>query len=161
VDEATLEIVAAVASTNAVTDGAALPDLLADVSGEVAQVSADGAYDQRPCYEAVRARSARAAIPPPEGGADLAARHAHRRAARARREACAADARVGRKAWKREAAYHRRSLAETTVFRFKAIFGDRVQTRAVPNQFKELLLKCALLNRLTHLGMPDSYKVTG
>jgi hypothetical protein len=38
-------------------------------------------------------------------------------------------------------------LAETTVFRYKAIFGDRVRTRAVPNQFKEMLLKCALLNR--------------
>ena len=48
---------------------------------------------------------------------------------------------VGRKQWKRESGYHRRSLAETQVFRFKTIFGDRLQTRQVDNQFKELLLK--------------------
>lgn len=69
--------------------------------------------------------------------------------------------RVGREAWKREAGYHRRSLAETTVLRYKAVFTDRVQARETRNQFKELLLKCALLNRMTHLGRPDSYKVAG
>jgi hypothetical protein len=67
---------------------------------------------------------------------------------------------VGRKQWKRESGYHRRSLAETQVFRFKTIFGDRLQTRQVENQFKELLLKSAILNRMTHLGMPDSVKVS-
>jgi hypothetical protein len=34
---------------------------------------------------------------------------------------------VGRKQWWRESNYHRRSLAETTVFRFKTIFGDWLQ----------------------------------
>lgn len=46
-DEATLEIISAVASTCDVTDGEALPDLLNDISDNVAQVCADGAYDQR------------------------------------------------------------------------------------------------------------------
>jgi hypothetical protein len=36
-----------------------------------------------------------------------------------------------------------------------------LQTRQVDNQFKELLLKSAILNRMTHLGMPDSVKVSG
>ena len=49
VDEATGEIVAAVASEAGVSDDAALPDLLARVQGEVGQVSADGAYDKRRC----------------------------------------------------------------------------------------------------------------
>ena len=56
---------------------------------------------------------------------------------------------------------HRRSLAETTMFRFKTIFGDRVQTRRIENQFKELLLKTAILNQMTHLGIPDSYYING
>jgi hypothetical protein len=67
---------------------------------------------------------------------------------------------VGRKKWKQECGYHRRSLAETPMFRFKTIFGDHLRTRVIDNQFKELLLKCALLNRKTHLGMPKSYAVT-
>src|SRR5262245_18700709 len=43
----------------------------------------------------------------------------------------------------------------------RLIFGDRLQTRQVDNQFKELLLKSVILNRITHLGMPDSVKVAG
>jgi len=61
----------------------------------------------------------------------------------------------------RESNYHRRSLAETQVIRFKTIFGDRLQIRQMDNQFKELTLKSAILNRMTHLGMPDSVKVVG
>jgi hypothetical protein len=44
---------------------------------------------------------------------------------------------------------------------FKTIFGDRLQTRQVDNQFKELLLKSAIMNRMTHLGMPSSVKISG
>jgi hypothetical protein len=79
VDAATLEIVSAVASPNDLSDGAALPNLLADVEGEAAQVSADGAYDRRQCY-GTRARGHPAA----QGGEDLAARHAAGRAPCAR-----------------------------------------------------------------------------
>ena len=68
--------------------------------------------------------------------------------------------RVGRKKWKQEAGYHRRSLAETAVFRFKTIFGNTLSTRTLPRQMTEARIKCAALNRMTHLGMPDSYRVT-
>jgi hypothetical protein len=52
-------------------------------------------------------------------------------------------------------------FGETTVIRFKTIFSDRLQTRRIDHQFKELLLKSAILNRMAHLGMPDSVKITG
>jgi hypothetical protein len=50
---------------------------------------------------------------------------------------------------------------QTQVFRFKTIFGDRLQTRQIDNQLKELMLKSAVLNRMTHLWMPDSVKIVG
>ena len=160
VDEATLEIVTAVASTNDVSDAEMLPALLEDAPGEIVQVSAEGAYDQRKCYDALNQHGARAAIPPRKGARIW--QHGHQQAERHVRDQNLRRIRqVGRKAWKRESDYHRRSLSETTVFRFKTIFGDRLQTRHVDNQFKELFLKCALLNRMTHLGMPDSVKVSG
>lgn len=160
VDEATLEIVSAVASTNDVSDAEAWADLLADVPGEIVQVSADGAYDQRQCYDTLNRHSAQAAIPPRKGAKIW--HHANGKAERHVRDENLRQIRqVGRKQWKRASNYHRRSLAETQVFRFKTIFGDRMQTRQVDNQFKELLLKSALLNRMTHLGMPESYRVTG
>lgn len=157
-DEATLEIISVVASTNDVSDAEALPELLKDAPGEIEQVSADGAYDQRKCYDAINHRGAKAAIPPRKGAKIW--RHANTKAERhVRDENLRRIRKVGRKQWKRESNYHRRSLSETQVFRFKTIFGDRLQTRQIDNQIKELLLKSAILNRITHLGMPDSIKV--
>ena len=66
---------------------------------------------------------------------------------------------VGRQQWKQESGYHRRSLAETTMFRFKTIFGGALRRRLFNNQAVELFLKCAALNQMIQLGKPDSYKV--
>jgi len=66
-------------------------------------------------------------------------------------------AEVGRAEWKRERGYHRRSLAETMMFRCKTIFGNTCSRRPFNHQAAELLLACAALNHMTHLGMPDSY----
>ena len=158
VDEESLEIIVAGGSTNSVSDGEMLPLLLAEVGGEVSQVSADGIYDQRTCYEAINGVKARAAIPPRRGariwqhGNTAAERHVRDENLRSIRK-------QGRKKWKEEAGYHRRSLAETTVFRYKVTFGDRLQSRKIENQFNEMFIKCAILNRMIHLGRPQSYKV--
>ena len=159
-DEATLEIVSVVASTNNVSDAEVLQDLLEDVPGKIEQVSADGAYDQRKCYDTLNRHQARAAIPPRKG-AKIWNRANSKTERHARDENLRRIRKVGRKQWKRESNYHRRSLAETQVFRFKTVFGDRLQTRQIDNQFKELLLKSAILNQMTHLGMPESVKVNG
>ena len=75
------------------------------------------------------------------------------------------DAEIGQRItllpkWKLESHYHRRSLSETAMFRFKQIFTDKLQSRKQENQFQEMIIKCAALNRMTHLGMPDSYLVS-
>jgi IS5 family transposase len=158
VDEATHEFVAVVITTNSFKDSQILPDLLEQVKDEIKQVSADGAYDSRNCYDALRGREARAAIPPQkrakiwQHGNTLAERHIRDENLRAIRQ-------KGRREWKREAGYHRRSLAETQVFRVKMIFGERVSARSFDGQAAQLLVRCAALNRMTHLGMPDSSAV--
>ena len=158
VDEATLETVSAIASTNDISDAAVLSDLLEDVPGRLEQVSADGAYDQRKCYDTLHRHGAKAAIPPRKGARIW--QHGNRKAERHQRdENLRCIRKAGRQQWKKESNYHRRSLAETQVFRFKTIFGDRLQTRQIENQCKELLLKTTILNRMTHLGMPDTIKI--
>ena len=67
--------------------------------------------------------------------------------------------RVGRRAWKRTVGYHVRSLAEAGVFRMKAIFGGHLASRVMERQVTEGAIRCRALNIMTHLGMPDSYKV--
>ena len=152
VDESTGEILAAVVSTNNVSDDEALGDLLDGIEGEIEAVSADGAYDKRKCYDTIAEREAEAHIPPREDAQywDKEGETHARNQTLNRIEA------VGRAEWKRESGYHRRSLAETMMFRFKTIFGDTCSRRTFNNQAAELLLACAALNRMTHLGMPDS-----
>ena len=159
VDETTLEFVSVVVTTNNFKDSQLLPDLLEQVEDEVSQVSADGAYDSRNCYEAIRERKARAAIPPQKRAKIW--QHGNTKAERhIRDENLRAIRKKGHRAWKRESDYHRRSLAETQVFRVKTIFGERVSARSFSGQAAQLLVRCAALNRMTHLGMPDSYAVT-
>jgi hypothetical protein len=121
VDEATHEFVAAVVTTNDFKDSQLLEDLIEQVEGEISQVSADGAYDSRDCYDAIRAGGARAAIPPRKRA--RIRHHGNTRGERhIRDENLRAIRRKGRREWKRESNYHRRSLAETAVFRVKMIF---------------------------------------
>ena len=65
----------------------------------------------------------------------------------------------GRKKWKRTRSYHRRSLAETAVYRFKQIMGRFVEARTWENEKVEVRLKTKILNRMTRLGMPQTSKV--
>jgi hypothetical protein len=158
VDETTGEIVAAVASEAGVSDDAALTDLLRQVPGEIRQVSADGAYDKRWCYDVLAERGAIAVIPPRRD----AKIWQHGNCAGApwqRDENLRAIRRKGRRRWKQDTGYHRRSLAETTFFRCKTLFGPTLRARTFPGQATELFLKVAALNRMTHLGMPESYRL--
>jgi hypothetical protein len=63
-DESSFETISACATTNNVSDGEVFSDLIKDVSSSISQVSADGAYDQQPCYDAINGLGARAAFPP-------------------------------------------------------------------------------------------------
>jgi IS5 family transposase len=154
-DEATGEIVAAVVTTNNVADSQVLEELLEQVEEKVEQVSADGAYDKRNCYKAIGKRKAKAAIPPRRNAKIW--QHGNSKEERLIRDENLRRIRqVGRKQWKQEVGYHRRSLAETQMFRVKTIFGDRVSARQFAGQATQVLVRCAALNRMTHLGMPDS-----
>ena len=94
----------------------------------------------------------------------------------------------GRKGWKQECGYYRRSIAETGMSRYKRIFGlpvrctlacaqrasrqtgphllahtlERQQAclqRGAPRRQVEARTNCAILNRMASLGRPDSVKV--
>ena len=164
VDEASGTIVGAVLSTNDVADSAALPVLLEQVEEPIKQVSGDGSYDKRLCYDTLRkhqqeqGEALRVTIPPRQGARIW--QHGNRKAERlARDENLRRVRQVGRQKWKEESGYHRRSLAETTMFRLKTIFGDKLSARVFENQAAEAFLRCAALNRMTQLGMAESYAV--
>jgi hypothetical protein len=45
------------------------------------------------------------------------------------------------------------------MFRIKTIFGGELSVRLLETQTTQTLIRCAALNQMTHLGMPQSYKV--
>ena len=67
-------------------------------------------------------------------------------------------AEIGRKAWKQETGYHRRSLAEAGVYRYKTLIGPRLVACSFANQQAEAAM-AARVNRFTALGMPRSLRI--
>lgn len=67
VDEAEKDIIGIEVTTADWGDNEVLPELLAQVEGAVAQVSADGAYDTEGCHRSIAERGAKATIPPRDG----------------------------------------------------------------------------------------------
>jgi IS5 family transposase len=154
INEATGEVLACVLTTRDVDDHNTLSELLKQVDEPIEQVSGDGGYDYNAAYQATLQRGARPVFPPRENAAlnqwsNWAARNAVVERVRE----------IGRKAWKQESKYHRRSLAETGIFRLKTLFGDRLSARTIERQSTEARIRCAALNRFTHLGMPKSVKI--
>lgn len=158
VNEATCEIVACVVSENSLTDGEALPDLLEQIPESLEQVSTDGAYDWLSCYDSIAQRKAKPIIPPREN-AKIKQRKKAGVEPLLRDENLRRIRQIGRKNWKIESGYHRRSLAETSMFRFKQIFGGSVHSRSFESQAVDIFVRCVLLNRMTWLGMPVSEKI--
>ena len=158
IDARSHEIQAVAVTEAGVDDAEEVEHLLQPIDREVASAAADGAYDKRKVYRVLEPRAARILIPPRSD----ARIWKHGNAAGpplARDENLRRIRRVGRKAWKRESGYHIRSLAETGVFRMKAIFGGHLAGRNPECQVTEGAIRGRALNLMTHLGMPQSEQV--
>ena len=66
---------------------------------------------------------------------------------------------LGRRQWKKASGYHRQSRVENTFFRYKSIIGDGLRARSPAGQGSEVVLGCEILNRMTELGRPVSYRI--
>ena len=158
VDTRTGALVAHALTASEVHDGAELEGLLAAVGAPIAAVCADKAYDSFDCHAAILAHGAQpvitprkgAAIRPPPGRADVAP---------TRGAAVARIAEVGRDAWKAETGYHRRSLAETAMLRYKTLIGPSLRSRTFDRQKAEAAVAVRCINRFTALGMPRSVRI--
>lgn len=139
-----------------VNDCEILPDLLDQVEGELDQITGDGAYDTHDAYAVSIKHGAKPCFPPRIN----AIRHqASDEAWRLRNHAVSHVIYHGLKDWKQKQGYHRRSLAETAMFRFKQILGGAVQARTFDRQAREIGVKCLVMNKMTGLGMPVTVAV--
>jgi hypothetical protein len=133
--------------------------LLKGTPGPLEQVSGDGSYDKRKFYDACVEPNVNHITVPLHRNARIWQHGNSSKPSLPRDQNSRRIRRVGRQRWKQASGYHRRSLAETAVCRFKIIFGNTLSARTLPRQMTGVRIKSAALNRMTQLGMPESYKV--
>jgi hypothetical protein len=113
-----------------VHDSQSLPALLTQIPAPIGQVSGDGAYDTRACYQAVLQHGATPVFVPrctarPCATKDLAGWRA------ARNRVLQQIAARGRTVWRALSGSTRQSIAENTIFRFKRLFGGHLWARGL------------------------------
>ena len=162
VNEATGEVVAQTLTSHRVDDASQVVDLLSQVEAAVAAVGGDGAYDKHKVFDALATPPSGPAIRPIIALRKDAIIQQHgncKGPPLARDEILRAMRRKGRKGWKQESGYHRRSLAETLIYRYKHLIGGQLKARSEANQQVESRIGCAILNRMIHLGKPQSERI--
>lgn len=156
-DESTNEIHAVELTTHSVSDAEMVKPLVWAVEWPIGKLSGDGAYDQVKVYDEL-ARHGIQPIIPPRSNAVIWTDQAGVELVHPRNEALTQIEVVGLAQWKRQIDYHRRSKAETAMYRWKAAFGDRLSARLLVNQQNEAQIKANCLNRFTRLGRPKAVK---
>jgi DDE family transposase len=158
-DAGTGEIVASTLTGDEADDAGQVPDLLEQVEGEVASVTAAGAHDGEPVHHAVESRQPgeppTVVIPPRStavrrvaGAAPPSQRDRHIRLIAER----------GRMARQEATGYGRRSLVETAIGRYKMAIGPKRRARTLDNQQGEAAIAIEVLNRMIRTAKPISVR---
>ena len=130
-------------------------DLLTAVEGPLVRVTAGAASDTVTVYETAGARGATVVIPP----AKTATVSGDGPRSPARDRTITVVKTLGRRQWKKASGYPRQGRVENAFFRYKSIIGDGLRARSPAGQGSEVVLGCEILNRMTALGRPVSYRI--
>lgn len=154
----TQELVALEMTKANVSDDQVVPTLVTRIPKTTCEVLADGAYDTKECHRILHANGCRGIIPPRKSGAYD---HTPDPSWRFRNDAvltiqALGNDEVARSLWKKVHRYHRRSLVETAMYRLKRLTGDRLFSRLPSSQRTEMFTKALIINKMCHLGLPDS-----
>jgi transposase len=131
---------------------------LDQIASPVCAVLADGAYDGEPIYRTVAERHPDAAVVIPPRSTAVSSDTAETTPTPRDRhiQVLAAKGRMG---WQAATGYGKRALVETTFHRYKALIGRSLRARTLSAQKVEARIACAVINRMTRLGMPVARKV--
>ena len=157
VDATTGEIAAHVLTQGDADDAAQALALLSQVQGTITSLTADGAYDRDPVYQAAMARqpgSPFEVVIPPRADAVQSTADPNRQTPRDRHIQLLAER--GRMGWQRATGYGRRNHVETTMGRYKHLIGPKLRARTRPSQRGEVALAIQVLNRMIREAKPVS-----
>ncbi len=136
------------------SDDSAIADLAEQIDGEVSQITADGAYDKNPVYETLSKHfgDTEIIIPPDSDAIYHVKNHSQRN--RNLQEIKT----FGRMNWQRARNYGKRNYSELAIQRYKRILGNKLHAREFSREKNEAMLGYGILNKMTNLGMPASYR---
>ena len=138
-----------------VHDSQAVKGLSDQVAVAVGHCTADAAYDKNTIYDELSNHfpEANIVIPPRKDAVWDSKSHTERN------KNILYIKLYGHMQWQRKRNYGQRNYSELAIQRYKRILGNTVQSRELSRQKQEAMIGCGILNKMTSLGMPQSYKV--
>ena len=150
--------VAAALTGREVDDGAQVGPLLDQVTGPVASVTGDGAYDQDGVYTSVGERHPEAAVIVPPRATAVPSQTAESEPTQRDRH-LQLIAKRGRRAWQKASGYTKRARAEAVIGRWKQVIGDRLRAHTEERRATEMDVAVHVLNRMLELGRPNYVRI--
>jgi hypothetical protein len=158
VDAETGQILASELTPHDVDDGSQVEPLLDPITGPLASIIGDGAYDQARIYGTVAERHPDADVIIPSRSTAVPADMAETTPTQRDRH-LQSIAEHGRMGWQKRSGYTRRALVETAVSRFKRVMGGDVRSRTDHRRRTEVAIAVHVLNRMLELGRPKSVRI--
>lgn len=159
IDVHTQEIVCVELTTNAADDAATAAKMLKGKTDKLNSFRGDGAYDDFAFRECLGSGVKQIIAPPKDA---IVQKGTKKKPVKAyleqRNQAVEFIQTYGRKEWKSKEGYHKRSLNEVAMFRYKTTFTASLRARKIAHQKTEVALKCKILNLFNKQGMPLAYK---
>lgn len=162
IDLATRNIIGLINTKSGIHDNTQLIPILDQVKKkhEIAAVIGDGAYDSKDNYLMAREQNLEFIAPPPRNATEHI--NSDRRHYRFydtpgwedRNAVIRHIEEWGLDGWKADTEYHRRSLVENAIYRFKTIFGSNLKSRKEDTQLAEQQIRASLINRFNEIGLP-------
>lgn len=157
------QILSMVYTKSNVNDCEVVSDLSKNIKGKVIKTIADGAYDTEEMHKLIHDWGAQGLIPPAitsKAQHELKCKRPYKKYLKQRDEIIKrireeTDFKIGLKQWKIESGYHRRSLVETCMFRFKRIFGFHLHQKTETGRKNEIITKINILNTMLLPGRPQ------
>lgn len=141
------DIVVAEVSLENVHDAEVLPTLLNPLRRKLGRVYADGAYDSKASHQLISRKAATASIPSRKNAGLWEKGHP-------RNEAVLVMLKEGLAHSKKISGYHRRSLAETAMYRFKQLLTGKISLHNYNGQMGEVMAYVSAINNFNTLDLP-------
>jgi len=151
-----LEILTVSLTNNKVSDSKAGVGIIKQLKCEINKVAADGHYDTK-AFRGCLSPGVEQLIPPRR---DASMFNGKVPEFNERDKIIKRIKQVGRKKWKAEVGYHIRSKSEVNMYRYKTIFGGKMNARKFEFEQTEIQIKSKILNQFIEIGMPKSYKAS-